>query len=186
MKKITGEVGKHFGDWTVLAEARPGPSGERRYRCRCTCGTTSTVQATALRTGRSTCCKECGMRTALVHGGATRGDTDPVYAIWCKITQRATNPRGKDRKTYLRHGKPLGVDRAFLGPHGFEHFRDELGPRPTPQHSVDRIDNDRGYYSGNVKWATAKQQAANRRTSVAGAVAARPARGLLGDLFRRG
>lgn len=47
----------------------------------------------------------------------------------------------------------------------FEEFFVELGPRPTPQHSLDRIDNDGHYEPGNVRWATRKEQQNNRRNT---------------------
>lgn len=47
----------------------------------------------------------------------------------------------------------------------FDAFVDHIGPKPSDQHSLDRIDNDRGYEPGNVRWATAAEQTANRRTA---------------------
>ena len=42
---------------------------------------------------------------------------------------------------------------------------DVLGPRPTPNHTIDRIDNNKGYEPGNIRWATRKEQAANKETT---------------------
>jgi len=48
----------------------------------------------------------------------------------------------------------------------YENFRADVGPRPSPAHTLDRIDNDRGYEPGNVRWATPVEQARNRRGNV--------------------
>ena len=49
---------------------------------------------------------------------------------------------------------------------GFEAFFEHVGPKPTPGHTLERVDNDRGYEPGNVRWATWREQMNNRRNTV--------------------
>lgn len=48
-----------------------------------------------------------------------------------------------------------------MGPSGFRHFIADMGPRPSPMHSVDRINNDGNYAPDNCRWATRAEQTAN-------------------------
>ena len=65
--------------------------------------------------------------------------------------------RVKSRSKYTA----LGISPEFLGPEGFKAFFDEIGPALSPQHTVDRIDNTRGYFIGNIRWATYSEQLRN-------------------------
>ena len=79
-----------------------------------------------------------------------------LQIIWRQIIQRCTNPKRKDYKNYGGRGiKVLYKD--------FDEFIKDVGERPTPKHSIDRIFNDGNYEPGNCKWSTAKEQADNRR-----------------------
>lgn len=80
----------------------------------------------------------------------------PEYAAWSHAQQRCTNPTNEEYKNYGARG----IKFLFVS---FEQFFNELGPRTTPQHSLDRINNDGNYEPGNVRWATDAQQRANKR-----------------------
>jgi hypothetical protein len=63
------------------------------------------------------------------------------------------------------YDRGIRVHKSWRGSRGFERFRVHVGRPPTRAHSLDRIDNDRGYEPGNVRWATAKQQGRNKRSN---------------------
>lgn len=79
------------------------------------------------------------------------------------MQQRCHNPNHKFFRFYGGRGIAVHPEWRITG--GFERFLAHIGPRPEPKHlySVERIDNEGNYESGNVRWATAKEQAANRR-----------------------
>ena len=63
-------------------------------------------------------------------------------------------------------GRGITFCDEWLGKGGFQKFMEHIGPKPSPELSLDRIDNDKGYEPGNVRWATASEQMLNRRPSV--------------------
>lgn len=77
------------------------------------------------------------------------------------IKDRCYNERNQ---SYAGYGG-RGITMCTEWVDSFTPFLDHVGRRPGPQYSLERIDNSRGYEPGNVKWATAKEQARNRRTS---------------------
>lgn len=81
------------------------------------------------------------------------------YRVWKSIKNRCFNKNSIDYQTY----GGSGISMCDEWSKSFECFRAYVGPRPSPRHSVDRIDNGRGYEPGNVRWATPIEQANNKR-----------------------
>ena len=77
--------------------------------------------------------------------------------------QRCYNPRATGHENYAARG--IGVHSSWRGLGGAERFFAHIGPRPSAEHSLDRVDNDRDYEPGNVRWATKTQQRRNTSRS---------------------
>ncbi len=148
----TDETGKVYGLWTVLGLHGVNANYERLWLCRCRCGSERAVCGSELRKGESGGCFSC-------RGGAThRMRGAPEYGVWSGMKSRCSNPKDGNYTDY--GGRGISVcDRWSL----FENFFDDMGPRPSPRHSIDRRDNDGNYEPGNCRWATRKQQSRNRR-----------------------
>lgn len=91
-----------------------------------------------------------------------RSGKDPVYRIWANIKQRCTNPNHPRYADY--GGRGITLCKRWLG--SFEAFLADMGERPSPDHSVDRKNNNRGYSPSNCRWATYTEQARNSRKCV--------------------
>lgn len=164
---ITGE---RFGRLIALHRTGEIRGGHVMWKCRCDCGIeiNSPWEALGKRTISCGCVsrERAAMRAAKRnhrHGGAVRDARSPVYGCWQGIKQRCLNPNSESYKNYGGRGieiAPEWVDdfQAFR-----VYIRQHLGPKPTPGHSIDRINNDYGYFPGNLRWATHSQQMLNQR-----------------------
>lgn len=85
----------------------------------------------------------------------------PEYWVWRSMKLRCLVPTHHNFSLY--GGRGISICKEWVD--SFMAFFAHIGPRPTSEHSLDRIDNERGYEPGNVRWATAKEQARNRRSS---------------------
>lgn len=87
------------------------------------------------------------------------------YRAFIRMQHRCLNPDYPDYPSW--GGRGITICPQWQGTEGFEQFLRDVGPAPTPKHTIDRFpDNNRGYEPGNVRWALMKAQARNRRSNV--------------------
>jgi hypothetical protein len=156
--KVIDLKGKKFGKLTVIEQLLPKEKGYAKWICKCDCGGEKTVQSGHLKKGDV---KSCGC--ANVTHGHTRGRIYTAeYNTWISMKDRCCNPKNKRYDRY--GGRGITVSNEWLN--NFDVFYKDMGDKPTPKHSIDRINNDKGYCKENCKWATDKEQARNQSSNV--------------------
>ncbi len=170
------EVGDKFGKLVVVSQATSrtyqGSKRTRTYRawsCHCDCGNTVDLEERQLRYEGTTECFSCaisGSKNAKFKHGATSGRREaprqtPEYRAWQAMKRRCYNPNVHQYSDY--GGRGIRVCERWL--HSFENFLADMGPKPTPQHTIDRKDGDKDYTPGNCRWATDGEQRRNKRTT---------------------
>lgn len=162
-------TGRQFGRLVPL-----GPI-ERIYReprgteviwlCHCECGELTRVRAQWLRTGNT---KSCGclnqekLRSRLLAQVTHGASGTPEFWIWSAAKGRCHN---ENDKRYHQYGG-RGIKMCERWRDSFANFIADMGLKPTPDHSLDREDNDGDYEPGNCRWATGIDQANNTRRNL--------------------
>lgn len=157
MPKLRDLTNRRFG---MLVVVRIAYRRNRiiHWECKCDCGKMSTPSGRNLVRGLT---KSCGCNkyghNNLRHGLSNTAE----YRAWKSMKGRCCNPL--DKRYHRYGGRGICLAPEWLD--DFEAFLSDVGPRPSPKHSIDRIDNDGHYEPGNVKWSTPVEQNRNRSTN---------------------
>jgi hypothetical protein len=160
MTKRNNLTNRQFGKLTALFYAWSDEQGKSVWMFVCECGKIAFIRSNSVLTGNT---ESCGcIKVAKVtkwnidrstHGAIKT----PEYWAYKGAKGRCTNPRNRSYSDYGGRG----IQFRFSS---FQEFLNAVGLRPSPEHSLDRIENDGHYENGNLRWATKEEQANNRRS----------------------
>lgn len=164
MRKLIDLLDASFGKWTVIdGPHRRSPSGKVQifWTCKCSCGAVSQIHSNSLRRGRSNCCEKCknvnlGLKN-LKHGSARKRNETSTYQSWKHMRSRCLVRSNKDFHHY--GGRGISICERW---NDYANFLSDMGEKPAGL-TLDRINVDDNYCPENCRWATRKEQTANRR-----------------------
>lgn len=157
MRDYTGMV---FNQLTALRYV--GKSKDKAespiWKFKCTCGVEKNMVLSQVKGGRNVSCGCYGKvrrKTANLHHGYKSTST---YVSWCSLKKRCNNKKLKCYKNY--GGRGITYCKSW---EKFESFLKDMGPKPTSEYTIERIDNDGNYCKENCMWLHKSLQSRNNR-----------------------
>lgn len=166
-KKIALDiVGQKFGKLTVIKRVENSIHNTSVFLCLCDCGTEKKILSRSLVSGKTVSCgcygKSIIYNKSLVHGQSKRKNKTKEYMAWMNMKNRCYDVKNNHYKSY--GGRGIIVCDSWL--ESFNNFFFDMGIKPSPKHSLDRIDVNGSYCKENCKWSTNEEQARNKRGNV--------------------
>lgn len=157
MSALVNRTGNRYGRLVVTCRASNSRAGATRWHCVCDCGGETIVSAGHLEKGQMSC--GCFRGSRGTHYETTSRGRSREYTTWSGMKVRCYNPNADMYPLY--GGRGIKVCDRWLN--SFETFLADMGRRPSPKHSIDRINNDGDCEPGNCRWSTYKEQRRNSR-----------------------
>lgn len=165
-------AGTRYGRLTIIGESETKKFKDGKPKqmalCRCDCGTEKPQSFVAVKNGNTKSCgclkRENHMRAVVKHGCARDSGHSGEYASWAAMKSRCHDIHAKGYENY--GGRGITVCERW---NKFENFLEDMGQRPVQGkyvYSIERINNDLGYFKENCKWATYAEQAINKRLNI--------------------
>lgn len=156
-KVATLKAGQKHGYLTAIEFVYRNRNYKQIWKWLCDCGNIHEASASKVLSGTTVTCG-CSRQ----NGNPTHGlRSSPEYIVWCGMIQRCTNPNYAKFQDY--GGRGIKVCERWMK---FAEFYADMGPRPTPKHTIERMENNGNYCKQNCKWATSYEQRRNTRRNV--------------------
>lgn len=164
---MKNRVGEKWNNLTIIKFDRGEKKFQGGYRyywfCECICGTIKSIMYGNLQSGSVKSCgclkSELISNTNTTHGHTKKKNISPEFNSWNGMFYRCYNTNCDSYKYY--GGRGITVCDRWLN--SFKNFLEDMGFKPDKSYSIDRINNDLGYYKENCRWATPAEQSNNRR-----------------------